>query len=193
MAWFAAGGFNFGSEKLDPDRSTDEFFVKKITTEGYCIDQYEFPNKAGDPPLVNVPLAQAEISCAKAGKRLCTESEWERACKGPENTRFPYGDNYKPGVCNVGAPDHPGTPRPGGTFPQCARTDGVFDMSGNVWEMTSTPWTVPGGRADDPKSRVIKGGSSKLAPWGARCAYRDLVEPDGKADDIGFRCCTRSR
>lgn len=49
----------------------------------------------------------AQRACKNAGKRLCTEEEWVRACKGSEGRRHPYGERYTPGVCNVHRNQHP--------------------------------------------------------------------------------------
>ncbi|MFO0567822.1 MAG: SUMF1/EgtB/PvdO family nonheme iron enzyme [Polyangiaceae bacterium] len=43
---------------------------------------------------------QAQIACANSGKRLCEVDEWVRACRGPKLTRYPYGNERKPNVCN---------------------------------------------------------------------------------------------
>jgi hypothetical protein len=45
--------------------------------------------------------------CENAGKRLCRPSEWVTACKGQNATKFPYGDRYREGVCNVFRGSHP--------------------------------------------------------------------------------------
>ena len=49
----------------------------------------------------------AESACAAAGKRLCTLDEFTTACRGENDTDFPYGDEYQDGVCNVYREDHP--------------------------------------------------------------------------------------
>jgi hypothetical protein len=49
----------------------------------------------------------AESACAAAGKRLCTLDEFVLACRGEDDTLFPYGDSYQDGVCNVFREDHP--------------------------------------------------------------------------------------
>lgn len=49
----------------------------------------------------------AQRACQNAGKRLCTEEEWVRACKGPGARRFPYGERYVTGACNVHRNQHP--------------------------------------------------------------------------------------
>jgi sulfatase modifying factor 1 len=43
---------------------------------------------------------QAALACEQAQKRLCAPSEWKTACRGPEHTRYPYGDTRRAGVCN---------------------------------------------------------------------------------------------
>ncbi len=45
--------------------------------------------------------------CENAGKRLCTPSEWVTACKGQDATKYPYGDQYREGACNVFRGSHP--------------------------------------------------------------------------------------
>lgn len=49
----------------------------------------------------------ASQACANAGKRLCTEAEWQVACRGARASRFPYGSAYVPMRCNVGRLQHP--------------------------------------------------------------------------------------
>jgi formylglycine-generating enzyme len=50
----------------------------------------------------------AEIACRNAGKRLCALDEWVFACRGESGHKFPYGDHYEDGVCNVFREAHPG-------------------------------------------------------------------------------------
>jgi formylglycine-generating enzyme required for sulfatase activity len=49
----------------------------------------------------------ADAACQAAGKRLCTLDEWTVACRGEQDRQFPYGDDYKHGVCNVFRYAHP--------------------------------------------------------------------------------------
>lgn len=50
---------------------------------------------------------QAIEACRNAGKRLCTSDEWVTACRGEDETLFPYGNKYEEGRCNVAQPVHP--------------------------------------------------------------------------------------
>ena len=45
----------------------------------------------------------AEVACRNAGKRLCTLDEWVLACRGEAAQKFPYGEHYQEGTCNVAA------------------------------------------------------------------------------------------
>jgi formylglycine-generating enzyme required for sulfatase activity len=104
----------------------------------------------------------AESACTAAGKRLCTLDEFVMACRGEDDTLFPYGDSYQDGVCNVFREDHPAALLHGnasvghldprlnrvlsrgkalfqltGQSPQCRSrwgSDAVYDMVGNVDE-----------------------------------------------------------
>jgi Sulfatase-modifying factor enzyme 1 len=49
----------------------------------------------------------ARAACERAGKRLCTLAEWVTACRGQANRKFPYGDEYRDGACNVYREAHP--------------------------------------------------------------------------------------
>jgi sulfatase-modifying factor enzyme 1 len=54
----------------------------------------------GRKPQGYISGAQAAKACARAGKRLCEIDEWVRACKGPRVTRYPYGNQRQPKLCN---------------------------------------------------------------------------------------------
>src|SRR5512145_2600499 len=58
----------------------------------FCIDAFEYPNRAGQKPVVAVNFQRAEEHCREEGKRLCTSTEWELACEGPN--RYPYPNGY---------------------------------------------------------------------------------------------------
>ena len=144
----------------------------------FCIDRYEYPNRLGDPPLHSVSWVEAWSECILQGKYLCSRDQWLRACKGPDNLRFPYGNDYSPSICNV-----EGTiVFPSGSFDGCVSGFGVYDMSGNVFEWTS------GGQGQN----LLFGGYFKSKGFGASCDYGYLPYPTGlfgKTPYAGFRCC----
>src|SRR5262249_13650785 len=93
-------------------------------------EQQEHPNW----PVVNVPLHQTAAYCQWVGCRLPTEEEWERAARGPECTKYPWGnEDIDPTRANYNE-SQIGHPTPVGLFPAGASAEGVYDMVGNVLE-----------------------------------------------------------
>src|SRR5262249_34585293 len=146
----------------------------------FCIDRFEYPNTAGATPTVNVSLRQAKQMCESAGKRLCVEDEWERACKGPYGVRFPYGNAYDDTACNVGAEGEKAGTRSGANA-RCRSGYGVIDLSGNVGE-----WVDSRMAGTD---FVVKGGDAAHADYASRCASRTGSSVARKAPTVGFSCC----
>src|SRR5688500_9157409 len=72
----------------------------RVTEVSVCMAQHEWPNRAGAEPAVMMSFLEAESQCTAAGKRLCTEAEWETACEGPSRAPFPYGWRQDPEACN---------------------------------------------------------------------------------------------
>ena len=184
MARIKAGGFRMGSADDDPMRNFSEKRLARVKTDEYCIDRFEFPNRRGSRPRAGISWDSAKSACEGAGKRLCNEAEWERACKGFGGLRFPYGDDFDDEKCNTET--KAGEKRSitaAGAFAGCKSGFGVFDMSGNVAEWTATPLSA-GSRA-----MIIKGGAANKPDWAVRCANRGN-KPAGSSDGfLGFRCC----
>ena len=119
----------------------------------YCIDKYEAsrtdatndeegsastindPPKAGVKPYRIYGLSTAENRCASVGKRVCSPTEWETACKGPNNYNYTYGNNYVQGKCSDYLSGYGVDPT--GSFTDCTNEYGIYDMSGNLWELDS--------------------------------------------------------
>ncbi len=149
---------------------------------------------------------QAEAACAASGKRLCTTDEWLSACRGPDDTTYPYGDAYVAGACNddydgghpvvdyfgtsngiwngthmndPGINQQPGTVAAGGAFAACVSAWGVHDLHGNLHE-----WV-------DDASGTFRGGFyADAAINGAGCGYRTTAHGRAYHDySTGFRCC----
>lgn len=183
MVYFPEGRFLFGSATNDDLRAFYEAALRTETTKAYCIDTHEFPGK-GKMPTVNVTYQEAQDYCLLRKKRLCTELEWERACKGESIYRYPYGNHFEPSFCNTR--DEKNKNRlvvAGGQFAQCRNSFGLYDMSGNVAEWTDSSYR-PG---VEPKS--IRGGAANRPDWAVRCASRSAAEPTQRKDTLGFRCC----
>ncbi|MBK7585676.1 MAG: SUMF1/EgtB/PvdO family nonheme iron enzyme [Myxococcales bacterium] len=161
--------------------------------------------KAGVIPNGYVSGDRAAVACAGAGKRLCTQEEWVTACRGEKNRKFPYGDRYEQGRCNVFREAHPaqvlhgnasinhldprllrvrsnGKPllRKTGETPECKSewgSDAIYDMVGNLDE-----WI------DEPKGRFCGGFFSRSTREG--CDASVSAHPPSYYDySLGVRCC----
>jgi eukaryotic-like serine/threonine-protein kinase len=183
MKLIPQGTFKMGTAKDDPMMGFDERGLAPIEVAAFCIDEYEYPNQLGQAPMVNVSWSTAKSLCEAKGKRICTEQEWEKACKGPQSLRFPYSQTFDANACNT--EDSAGEDRevaPSGKFLRCRSAYGVADLSGNVAEWTST---VYASNAD----KTQKGGSFDRPDYAARCSARRNGAPSLKAPQVGFRCC----
>lgn len=160
-------------------------------TDAFCVDRYEYPNVAGELPRAYVSWDEAVRLCAEAGRRLCTEDEWTRACAGAKGQRFPYGDSHVEGACNADVNDKVGDPgwiRPAGSFEGCRSAEAAFDLEGNLSE-----W-VDAVSADLPDQRYARGGTMWVGVYGRGCFARHRHHrADASHEDDGFRCCAAPR
>src|SRR5688572_3374921 len=70
----------------------------------FCIDRYEYPNRAGATPVVATTWDEAAAQCKSEGKRLCRDTEWTLACEGEDRTPYPYGNVRDATACNFDKP-----------------------------------------------------------------------------------------
>jgi len=183
MVKVPGGSFIFGSRLNDPMRGFGDLNPSKRSLKAYCVDAWEYPNTPGSSPKVGVTWPQARSLCAQAGKRLCSEQEWERACKGSANSRFPTSGRPDQGACNVSSDGRAGAAKTIGTNKACRSGFGVMDLAGNVAEWTASRWS-----ADHP-DRVTKGGAANQAYYTARCSARANQAHNSKGGELGLRCC----
>lgn len=120
----------------------------------FCIDVFEFPNKPCELPMVWTQPPLAKKVCEMQGKRLCSDIEWNMACRGDpeggEDWRYAYGNKLDIEVCHTNlrhrtacvVQDAKTTwktcttdTEPSGAFPKCRSRFGVFDQHGNVAEV----------------------------------------------------------
>jgi serine/threonine protein kinase/formylglycine-generating enzyme required for sulfatase activity len=220
MILIPAGHFMMGSHE-----KPDEQPLHRVYLDGYYIDKEEVttgryraflkstehaaPYKWEDfksdadsnRPVVGVTWFDADAYCRWAGKRLPTEAEWEKAARGIDERKFPWG-NEEPDQTRA-------------NFGRCcgwkgygmlAEVDslekgkspyGVHGMSGNVWEWTSdwyannyykaSPATNPKGLSNGDR-KAIRGGSWSNTATDLRVTGRDKLSPSYKNQSLGFRC-----
>ncbi len=191
MAWVPAGTLRAGTpHERTPRIADEEMSGQPVEMGGFYIDLLPWPNEPNAIPTTNVSRDEAEQLCAAKNKRLCTELEWERACKGPENRTYEYGDAYRKEPCGTGMASEQASRRPTGEHAQCKSGFGVSEMHGGVWEWTSSTW---GRGSRDGSQGVLRGGNSVAGELVGRCANAIARAPTKKAPTMGLRCCAGPR
>lgn len=139
-------------------------------------------------PVDNISWLEADIACKNAGKRLCNSKEWDFACMGKDNRKYPYGNEYKEDVCNgFEAGKHRGIidKMPSGSFGKCDNGYGVMDLSGNLWEWIDD--------TDESKTlKLVKGGGFSNSGYDEdmmSCSKKRFQPPEVRLSGVGFRCC----
>ncbi len=183
MVWIPSGPLVAGTPEGSLPRVADEEMPgEQVILKGYYIDVFPFPNEEGAIQLTNVTREAALAACTEQGKRLCSELEWERACKGEANHRYEYGDTYRAARCGTGA--NP-VLRPSGIRVACRSDYGARDLHGGAWEWTASDW----GRGSASGLGSLRGGNSPDGELVGRCANARAQKPDQPSGSVGFRCC----
>ena len=208
MAFIPEGYFVMGDE----DGEENEKPVGEIYVPGFYIDIYEITNKQYELfqgelynsgsnfdcdlcPVTNVSWEEAESYCNWAEKRLPIEDEWEKAARGTQQLKWPWGNFPKENTTNGpgGQEKYLTGPEPVGSFPQRASVFGVLDMAGNVWEWTNSFYLPYYNKLSfdlryQKEYKVLRGGSWKNITENTRTTIRHPVPPETRLPNIGFRC-----
>lgn len=180
MTLIPAGEFLAGEVAMSREMRVDAFYMDKyeVTQANYekAMGVNPSKHKGPDHPVDTVSWDEAKAFCEKSRKRLPTEWEWEKAAKAGSSTKYYWGE-----VGNSRFASFDGA-WPEGHFAVGQRKPnafGLYDMSGNVWEWTST---------SEGTNKVMRGGSWFSSAHWVRSAVRIANPPMRRNPDMGFRC-----
>ena len=204
--------------RMDKYATTNAQYARFAAETGYRppLDWTEtgIPPGAELYPVTMVSWYDASNYCQWAGKRLPTEAEWEKAARGTDGRRWPWGNNMD--VNRLNTYYSVGSATDVRSYAEGQSLYGVMDMAGNVFEWIADDFApyvgsdapseifqgkmaranTPADRAMkvvdlvgvDAKYKVLRGGSWKSDPFSTTTYNRNFSWPHYASDFFGFRC-----
>jgi len=217
MVLIPEGNFIMGSEEFGPESPQRMVYLPSYYINIYPVTNHEYkvfmnatsampPRHWGgfeihlgleNHPVHRISWFEAKMYADWAGKRLPTESEWEKAARGTDGRRWPWGNEFDEANALVWDRDEFLITSPVDVHPNGVSPHGVHEMSGNVQEWTADwyeayPGSTYNSNAYGHKFISNRSGSSFFTQNHARCAYRCFTRPeDSGIDNIagcGFHC-----
>jgi len=112
------------------------------------------PTTIADHPAAHVSQTLAQRYAYMVGASLPDSRQWQKAARGLDGRRFPWGEEWIPGRCNSAEEGRQGTTPMGAYSPQGDSPYGLQDICGNVWEWINEDYTAWGGSFSEPPQKA---------------------------------------
>jgi serine/threonine-protein kinase len=168
---------------------TNREYAEFVSATGHAPPSHwdgdEPRSEIADHPVVGVTWQDGVDYGTWCGKRLPTMYEWQKAARGADGRRFPWGD--EPDVSRLNCRESGiGATTPVGKYQGGISPWGLHDTAGNIAEWVSGRFQ--GGRKGQPVIRAVCGGSWRDSITRSMCAARRGYRDGGKGPYVGFRC-----
>lgn len=200
-------------EETRDDPEAPKFSAKSWWALNWRDAEWSMPTEIATLPVVYVDKRDADAYCKWAGLRLMTEFEFQSAGREKKHQRYTWGDDWKRDMAVTSDPDQRAKPEEVGSIEKGRSEHGAFDLCGNVWEWTSSPYVALPGYEDldyiikqgskkvrkkavalfERSQFVVVGGSFANTGVAARLSTRRPTSPSEMFSALGFRCAADMR